>query len=117
MKAVAEVYAPAAGRIIKFNEKLKKNPALINEDPEGEGWIFIMSVDTPEPAHTPQTEHTPEPAHTPQPEHTPEPPRTPQPPHTPQSFGSAQMAARSSLLSPEAYDAYVSRQAEGAEEE
>ncbi|MEM3641169.1 MAG: glycine cleavage system protein GcvH [Candidatus Bathyarchaeia archaeon] len=34
-----DLYAPVSGKIVKFNEKLKNNPHLINEDPYGEGWI------------------------------------------------------------------------------
>ncbi|KAL8274695.1 hypothetical protein Esti_001410 [Eimeria stiedai] len=45
LKSVAEVYAPVSGRVVKFNEKVKEDPALINRDPEGEGWIFVIDVD------------------------------------------------------------------------
>ncbi|KAL8446850.1 hypothetical protein Emag_004611 [Eimeria magna] len=45
LKSVAELYAPVSGRVLKFNEKVKEDPALINRDPEGEGWIFLIDVD------------------------------------------------------------------------
>ncbi|KAL8452717.1 hypothetical protein Emed_001281 [Eimeria media] len=45
LKSVAELYAPVSGRVVKFNEKVKEDPALINRDPEGEGWIFLIDVD------------------------------------------------------------------------
>ncbi|KAL8433241.1 hypothetical protein ACSSS7_004026 [Eimeria intestinalis] len=45
LKSVAEVYAPVSGRVLKFNEKVKEDPALISRDPEGEGWIFLIDVD------------------------------------------------------------------------
>ncbi len=34
-----DLYSPISGKIVKFNEKLKDKPYLINEDPYGEGWI------------------------------------------------------------------------------
>ncbi len=34
-----DLYAPITGKIVKFNENLKNEPHIINEDPYGEGWI------------------------------------------------------------------------------
>ncbi len=34
-----DLYAPVSGKIVKFNENLRNEPHLINEDPYGEGWI------------------------------------------------------------------------------
>jgi glycine cleavage system H protein len=39
VKAVAEVYTPVAGEVIEVNEVLKEDPAAINEDPHGDGWL------------------------------------------------------------------------------
>lgn len=39
VKAVAEVYTPVAGEVIEVNEVLKEDPAAINEDPQGDGWL------------------------------------------------------------------------------
>lgn len=44
VKAVAEVYAPISGTILEVNEQLLDNPGLINSDPYGEGWLFIMEI-------------------------------------------------------------------------
>lgn len=41
VKAVADVYVPA-GRVAEVNETLKEHPGLINQDPEGKGWILIL---------------------------------------------------------------------------
>ncbi|HUU53849.1 MAG TPA: glycine cleavage system protein GcvH [Armatimonadota bacterium] len=48
VKAVAYVYAPLAGTIAAVNEKLSKQPELINQDPYGEGWIVQLAPDDPE---------------------------------------------------------------------
>ena len=38
-KAVAEVFAPAAGEITAVNEELDDDPTIVNQDPYGKGWI------------------------------------------------------------------------------
>ena len=43
-KSVAEVYAPLAGSIVEVNAALSTNPELVNTDPYGQGWFFIMQV-------------------------------------------------------------------------
>ena len=48
VKAVAYIYAPVAGTIAAVNEKLRKQPELINQDPYGEGWIIRLTPDDPE---------------------------------------------------------------------
>jgi glycine cleavage system H protein len=35
-----DLYAPVSGKIVKFNENLRNEPHLINEDPYREGWII-----------------------------------------------------------------------------
>jgi len=39
VKAVSDVYAPAAGEVIEVNEALESEPELVNTDPYGNGWI------------------------------------------------------------------------------
>jgi len=39
VKAVSDVYAPAAGEVIEVNEALESEPELVNTDPYGKGWI------------------------------------------------------------------------------
>jgi glycine cleavage system H protein len=43
VKAASDIYAPVAGTISAVNEALSSNPALLNTDPFGEGWIFQIS--------------------------------------------------------------------------
>ncbi|MBB4840500.1 glycine cleavage system H protein [Sphingomonas kyeonggiensis] len=44
VKAASDVYAPVSGTVIEGNEALADNPALVNEDPEGEGWFFKLTL-------------------------------------------------------------------------
>lgn len=44
VKAASEVYAPISGTVFEVNARLSENPALVNEDPEGEGWFVKLHV-------------------------------------------------------------------------
>ena len=44
VKAASDVYAPVAGEVILGNPALADDPALINRDPEGDGWFFKMTL-------------------------------------------------------------------------
>jgi glycine cleavage system H protein len=48
VKAASDIYAPIAGTVAEVNKALEGNPALINTDPFGEGWIFVLKMDAPE---------------------------------------------------------------------
>lgn len=49
VKAASDVYAPVSGTVTEGNAALEGDPALVNSDPEGEGWFFkIMLSDTSE---------------------------------------------------------------------
>jgi glycine cleavage system H protein len=39
VKAVSELYAPLSGEVVEVNESLDSDPALVNSDPYGEGWM------------------------------------------------------------------------------
>ena len=47
VKAASDIYAPIKGTIVEVNRALENNPALINTDPFGEGWIFVLKMDSP----------------------------------------------------------------------
>jgi len=47
VKAVGEVYAPVSGEVVEVNTSLESSPELVNKDPYGEGWIFVLKVDDP----------------------------------------------------------------------
>jgi glycine cleavage system H protein len=44
VKAVSELYAPVAGEVVAVNERLDKEPALVNTDPYGDGWMIRVKV-------------------------------------------------------------------------
>lgn len=48
IKATAEVYAPLSGTVVEVNERLRGEPELLNKDPYGEGWIFVLKLENPE---------------------------------------------------------------------
>jgi len=52
VKAVADVYAPVSGKIIEVNKQLENQPELANQDPYGEGWIFVIEIAGEEELHT-----------------------------------------------------------------
>ena len=45
VKAASDVYAPLSGEVIEGNQAIADDPALINRDPEGEGWFFKLKLD------------------------------------------------------------------------
>jgi glycine cleavage system H protein len=48
VKAASDIYAPVKGTVVEANNALTNNPALINTDPFGEGWIFALKIDSPD---------------------------------------------------------------------
>ena len=44
VKAASDIYAPMAGKVTEVNRKLEDNPALINKDCYGKGWIAKIEV-------------------------------------------------------------------------
>jgi glycine cleavage system H protein len=41
-KSVSEIYAPVTGTVVEVNTELADNPQRLNEDPYGDGWIFVL---------------------------------------------------------------------------
>ena len=48
VKAASDIYSPVSGAVVSVNEALTSNPALINTDPFGEGWIFRIRIEAGE---------------------------------------------------------------------
>ena len=44
VKAASDVYAPVSGEVVEANGAIADEPALINTDPEGEGWFFKLRL-------------------------------------------------------------------------
>lgn len=47
-KATSGLYAPLAGRVVKFNPALLDDPGTINTDAYGAGWLFTFQGDAGE---------------------------------------------------------------------
>ena len=42
MKAVSELFCPVAGAVVEVNARLDGEPALVNSDPYGSGWMIKL---------------------------------------------------------------------------
>jgi len=42
VKAASDIYAPVSGTVVEVNEALLSAPEAINNDPFGEGWLFVI---------------------------------------------------------------------------
>jgi glycine cleavage system H protein len=45
VKAASDIYAPVKGKIVEINKALEADPGLINREPYGQGWIFVLNID------------------------------------------------------------------------
>jgi glycine cleavage system H protein len=43
-KSVSDIYAPVGGTVVARNEALDTDPALVNSDPYGAGWLFEVKL-------------------------------------------------------------------------
>jgi glycine cleavage system H protein len=48
VKAASDAYAPVSGEVIENNSALEDSPELVNNDPYGDGWLFMMQMSKPE---------------------------------------------------------------------
>src|SRR5256712_3627483 len=48
VKAASDIYAPVKGTIVEINKALEADPSLINREPYGQGWIFVLKIDNPD---------------------------------------------------------------------
>jgi glycine cleavage system H protein len=44
VKAVSDLYSPVDGSVVEINEALNGDPALVNSDPYGEGWMLRLAL-------------------------------------------------------------------------
>ena len=44
-KSVSDLYAPVSATVVAVNDALEGDPALINSDPYGEGWLLELRSD------------------------------------------------------------------------
>lgn len=44
VKTVSDAFLPVGGEVLELNEALENDPALVNKDPYGEGWIIKIRM-------------------------------------------------------------------------
>ncbi len=49
LKSTSEIYAPVSGTVVRVNESLsdEESCGIINEDPLGRGWLFVLEMSDP----------------------------------------------------------------------
>lgn len=47
VKTVSDLYAPVGGEVVEVNASLGDNPALVNQEPYGEGWMIRLKPSDP----------------------------------------------------------------------
>jgi glycine cleavage system H protein len=47
VKAVSELYAPVAGKVVEVNSALASKPETINKDPHGAAWMIVLEIADP----------------------------------------------------------------------
>ena len=47
VKTVSDVFAPVSGKIAEINTPVNDNPAIVNKDPYGDGWIVKIELSNP----------------------------------------------------------------------
>jgi len=47
VKAVSDLFCPMAGTVTEVNDALEQDPAVVNRDPYGEGWMIRLRVKNP----------------------------------------------------------------------
>ena len=48
VKTASDIYAPVSGEITAVNPDLSATPELVNQDPFGAGWLFLIKPQVPE---------------------------------------------------------------------
>ena len=48
VKAASDIYAPVKGTVVEANKALEADPGLINREPYGQGWIFVLKIESPD---------------------------------------------------------------------
>jgi len=47
VKTVSDLYAPVAGEVVEVNASLGDDPAVVNREPYGQGWMIVVKVANP----------------------------------------------------------------------
>ena len=47
VKAVSELFSPVSGEVVEVNDRLEKEPQLVNSEPYGDGWMVKIKLSDP----------------------------------------------------------------------
>ena len=47
VKAVSDLFAPVSGRVLEINQSVVDDPAVVNQDPYGKGWLIRLELSKP----------------------------------------------------------------------
>jgi glycine cleavage system H protein len=47
VKAASDIYSPVSGEVVERNPAVEQDPALLNTDPFGAGWIYKIRIANP----------------------------------------------------------------------
>jgi len=47
VKAVSDIFSPVSGRVLEVNQTAIEDPALVNQDPYGAGWLVRLELNKP----------------------------------------------------------------------
>lgn len=47
VKTVSDAFLPVGGEVVEFNDAVDADPALVNSDPYGEGWMVKVKMTNP----------------------------------------------------------------------
>ena len=50
VKAVSDLFTPMSGKVVEINETLEGDPAAVNREPYGAGWLFKLKLSDPDEA-------------------------------------------------------------------
>lgn len=48
VKTAVDVYSPVSGKVVEVNSALENDPGIVNRDPYGKGWMFVVQMSKPE---------------------------------------------------------------------
>jgi len=47
VKTASDIYSPVSGQIVEINQAAVDNPALVNSEPYGKGWLYKVKLSNP----------------------------------------------------------------------
>ncbi len=47
VKTASDIYTPVSGDIVEVNKAVSENPALVNTEPYGGGWLYRIKLSNP----------------------------------------------------------------------